>query len=233
MDDVIPTFAAPAIPHLTMAQGHVNFSPIGGSSDEAASTFPIILGGALTMIGYVIGNSSTVIDIFKTMVVVGSTGFDYDEKSTDEYVVEKVRNLLTTDDFDGVYKIGESTGYLDIPELVHNLANDLQIALDQFNNAHSDDLPLRGVVACCVSGIYAVRPFWGKKTATAKGDENTTASQYYLTRLDFGTEAQLATWDGTNYKCDLDGNGSTRETPVVKRVYVSTCPNEAKDGGTT
>lgn len=228
MDDVIPTFAAPAIPHLTMAQGHVNFSPIG-SSDEAASTFPIILGGILTMIGYVVGNASTVIDIFKTMVVVGSTNFDYDTVSKDEGTAEKVRDLLTTDDFNGEYHIGEDTGYLDIPALVRQLTIDLEIVLDQFNNAHPDDPPLKGVVSCCVSGIYAVRPIWGKKTATGKEDENTTASQYYLTRLDFGTEAQLATWDGTNYKCDLDENGSPRETPVVKRVYVSTCPNEAKE----
>ena len=231
MDDMIPTYAAPAIPHLTMAQGQVDFSPIGGPGDEAASTFPVILGGALTLIGYVVGNASTVIDLFKTMVVVGSTEFDYDETSKDESTSEKVRNLLTTDDFNGEYRIGEDTGYLDIPELVYQLANDLQLVLDNFNNAHSDDPPLRGVVSCCVSGIYAVRPIWGKKTATAKGDENTTASQYYLTRLDFGTEAQLATWDGTNYRCDLDGNGSPRETPVVKRVYVSTCPNEPKEEG--
>lgn len=233
MDDgVMPLSEAGSRPFETEAQGSLVLNPVGGGGGGSANTFPIILGGSQAMVGLVLANSAVAIKLFKIMAVTGETDFDFEEKMRDEAVMAKVRDLLTTDDFaEGSPFDFRENGYLDLYTTLYNLWDAYNEVLAAYNSSDRHAGPdAKGVVSICVNGSYAVRPTWSKRTADAVGESGDDAVDYALTRLDFGTEAQLSTWDGSKYLCDYDDQGNVRETPVVKRVYVSRCPNEAKEG---
>lgn len=202
--------------------------PYGGTGGGgSANVFPIILAGPNSLIGYVLGSSSVAINLFKMMVKSGETSFSYDEQVKDSDFMSSVRLMMTTDDFaqDGPFHIGQDTGYTDLPGFLYSLRDSYEEVLESYNGDHPDSR-VSGVVANCVTGLYGVRPVWGRRSASSENEEST---QYSLTRLDFGTEAQLATWDGDKYLCDYDSEGNQRDTPVVKRVYVGSCPNSPED----
>lgn len=237
--DMISTFAASDRPSVTSAYKEARLNPVGGGGGGgSANSFPIILGGSRSLIGYVLGNSPMAIKIFKYVAASGDSTIDMDSAAKDESLKTKTRNLLTTDDFaaGAPFAINDGTGYLDLFNCLNELDDAYQAALATYNNSH-ENADVRGVVSYCVTGNYAVRPRWAKKSGTGSDSagtgDNTTATQYYLSYLDFGTEAQLATFDGTKYLCDYDETGAMRKTPVVKRVYTSACPNEPGRGAGT
>lgn len=63
-------------------------------------------------------------------------------------------------------------------------------------------------------GKYEVRPFWS-------GEE--TSEKPVLSRLAFGTGAQLESWDGSKFKDNYDEHGSLLPDPPVKIVETATC----------
>lgn len=222
------------VPRSRAAIGHVYTHPVtGGGGGGSSNFFPILLnsGGTMTsMIGLVLGNSSKAIEIFKYFAVTGDPELNMDEAAADNRLASLAANLFTTDDFHpNAFNIDPSTGYLELFDLMAYLNESYQTVLGEYNRTHLN-AGVRGIVSCCVTGNFAVRPHWAKKTGTGSSESGTggvEAVQYYLNWLDFGTEAQLATWDGEKYLCDYDENGEMRETPVVKRVYTSECPNDA------
>lgn len=185
---------------------------MGGSANGTGGlSCPVVLAGANSVIGQVYCNTTEALECFWRMVTGKQDG--------DELTIP-----VTTADYVAPYDFSSTGGYLDLWDFMNGLNEAFQQVLAEKS---TNEKQLRGVVASCVSGLYAVRPIWTARSGT--GTYNTPYAdqegvQYSLYALDFGTEAQLATWAGDKYLCDYDEEGELRETPVVKRLYVSSCP---------
>lgn len=189
----------------------------GGGGGMGGLSCPIVLAGANSVIGQVSCNTTEALECFWRMV----TG----KQDNEELTIP-----VTTADYVAPYNFSDTGGFFDLWEFMNNLNEAFQQALAQKSTSEKQ---LRGVVASCVSGLYAVRPVWKRRSGSGiEGTEaeNITAQQYSLYALDFGTEAQLATWDGEKYLCDYV-DGEMRDTPVVKRLFTSTCPAGRQEEG--